>query len=65
MPMKLYTTRQVAERFGYSVDNAIRLAHDRGIKPAMIAGRSYLWSEKDLPKFTPGPNGVRRDLMKK
>jgi len=60
MTMKLLTTQEVADHHGYSVDNAQRLARERDIKPAMVAGRSYLWNARDLKKFAPGPTGVHR-----
>ena len=56
----MLTTKDVAKHYKLTALRIRQIAESRGIEPAMVVGRSYLWHDRDLPKFKPGPSGVHR-----
>lgn len=45
------TTAQLAARLGLTPQRVLQLAADRGVAPAMLAGRAKLWRESDLARL--------------
>ena len=55
--MNLLTTAQVAEMYACSKQAISARARRKKIKPAIAAGRDYLWTPKQAHELAPGPSG--------
>lgn len=53
----LYTTRQLAAKFGCTLRAVQARAMARGIKPTMTVGGAFLWSDEQARLLRPGPTG--------
>jgi hypothetical protein len=50
-------TAYIARRLGVTTQRVRAIARARGIKPARVVGRAFLWNASDLPRFAPGKPG--------
>lgn len=50
---KMFTTDQVANRYGISRQRVWQLARQRGIKPEMIGKRFAMWTPKGMAALEP------------
>lgn len=53
----LFTTAQVAELLRVSPRRVQQKAQKMGLKPHMIAGRSFIWTEDHVELLRPLPRG--------
>lgn len=51
--VKMFTTDQIANRFGISRQRVWQLASQRGIKPEMIGRRFAMWTSGDMATLQP------------
>ncbi len=57
MPARYLQTADIAKMHGTSPRVVQRLAQTRGVAPAMVVGKSYLWTPAQARKLKPGPRG--------
>lgn len=57
---RLLTAAEIGARIGCSASEVRRLARARGIEPAMVAGRSKLWSPRIIGRFARRDRGRPR-----
>lgn len=50
---KMFTTDQVANRYGISRQRVWQLARQRGVKPEMIGKRFAMWTAKGMSALEP------------
>lgn len=58
---KFYTCSEIAQIFGYSVNDVRRWAGSNGVR---FSGNSYLWSQSDYDAFAAETNNGRRKRIK-
>lgn len=57
---RLLTAAEIGARIGCSASEVRRLARARGIEPAMVAGKSKLYSPRLVRRFARRPRGRPR-----
>lgn len=58
--MNLLTTKEVAARHNCTPTTITVLAGQRGIKPARIIGKAWMWTPTQAARLKPGPRGRPR-----